>query len=211
MAVPARSTGNPRQTASDNHDSGGAQRVDDFLKRLAQHAAERTPFVEQRESLLMTEPVTLRGHLARAADGVLVRRVESPWTEEARIDRERVVLMRDGRRRSFALGRAPELVDLLTAFDMILAGGKAPVTPRYQLELLQSGSRWTLKFEPLASRNSKQKRRLTLSVHGSGDQARCVVTRQSDGAVSRMLIGAATTARPTIEQGFAEFCADAAD
>lgn len=209
-ATQSTSASKPQTPASDvKPGAGEAQRIDRLLERLASNAARRTPFVEQRESALLTGPVTLRGHLERETDGSLVRRVDSPWVEEARINRERVLLVRDGRRRSFALSRAPELVDVLTAFDAILAGDRAPLSARYRLSLVETGPHWKLQFVPIANRNLKKRRRVALTVHGFGDQPRCVVTEQSDGAVSRMLMGSATTSAPTIEQAFTDFCANA--
>ncbi len=132
-----------------------------------------------------------------------MRHVETPYREVSRVSNRRVIVERDGRRRSFALARAPELADALRALDAVLQGDRAAIERRHRIEMKNLAERWTLILRPrVAGRDFE------LHAHGVEGEVLCVVVRNDGIESSRMLVG---TAASSVAGGndFDSQCADA--
>ena len=107
-------------------------RLDAVLNALAQPAPTVTPFVERRESALLTVPLTVLGRLEQPDADTLVRVVEAPHAERSTVRDGRVELVREGEpTRRFSLRRAPELAALLDSFRALLSGQRNLLTEHY--------------------------------------------------------------------------------
>jgi len=172
-----------------------------------EHALARTPpvstgFVEYRFSHLMKKPLQTRGTLEYRADGVMSRKVESPYAESTEVEGDNVRITRgDKPTRTISLQRAPQLRVLLGSFRALLEGRLTPLTSDFNITLEDRGQIWILTLEPLDARLAKQLDHIR--VHGSGDRPTCVEALESDGDAAWTLFDAAPSkggASPTRDE-----------
>lgn len=183
-------------------------RLDAVLSALAQPAPTVTPFVERRESVLLTEPLTVSGRLEQPDADTLVRVVEAPHAERSTVRDGRVELEREGETtRRFSLRRAPELAALLDSFRALLSGQRSLLTQHYAVAFEGSPEAgWQITLSPRESR--RKQRILGLDLYGHGASFDCLRVSQTDGGVSLMLLGeAAAPADGDLDLRFAQRCA----
>ncbi|MCB1635500.1 MAG: fatty acyl CoA synthetase [Xanthomonadales bacterium] len=183
-------------------------RLDAVLNALAQPAPTVTPFVERRESALLTVPLTVFGRLEQPDADTLVRVVEAPHAERSTVRDGRVELVREGEpTRRFSLRRAPELAGLLDSFRALLSGQRSLLTEHYTVAFEGSPEAgWQITLSPRESR--RKQRILGLDLYGRGASFDCLRVTQADGGVSRMLLGESAAAEGSdLDQRFVQRCA----
>ena len=160
-----------------------------------EHALARTPpvstgFVEYRFSHLMKKPLRTSGTLEYRADGVMTRKVESPFQETTDIEGDTVRIARAGRTpRTLSLQRAPQLRVLLGSFRALLEGKLTPLASDFDIALEDRAQSWTLTLRPHDTRLAKQLDRIR--VHGIGDRPTCLEALEPDGDAALTLFDAA--------------------
>lgn len=163
------------------------------LQQLAQPAPSQTTFVELRGSALLKEPLRVSGSYRRPDATTLVREVQRPYQETTTIADGKVSIARDGKPpRVFALSRVPELADLQQSFGALLAGDQTALEQRYQLSVRGSAQQWVLSLLPRDASLAKRVRGITL--HGAGNELRCIETAPAKGDLQRTLMGSAAAA-----------------
>ena len=164
--------------------------VDALLARLVRPAPDSTTFVEVRYSNLLEKPIVVSGRLEHRENGLLVRRVESPYEEVTELQGENVSVERAGSKpRRFSLDRAPELRGMLASFGAILKGDRQMLDQYFMVTAQGSGARWEVTLTP---RSDKLKRRLSaIVVDGTEDRPKCFTLKEPDGDESLMVLGVA--------------------
>lgn len=158
------------------------------VEQLAQPVPSQTAFVEVRESAMLKAPLQVSGRYARPDAATLVREVQQPYRETSTIANGQVRVQREGRRdRVFPLDRAPELAGLQDSFAALLGGQLAVLERDFRLQVEGSQSQWRLVLTPHTARVAARLQDLTL--HGSGDDLRCIEARPVKGALQRTLLG----------------------
>lgn len=167
--------------------------ADWILRTLAQPAPMRTDFVELRGSPMLKAPLRLQGEYRRPDNATLVREVREPYAETTTLRQGQASIARPGKPvRNFALSRAPELAQLQAGFGAMLSGDRALLETQYQLAPHGTREQWTLLMTPLHSKLKTQLQGITL--HGRGEELRCIETRPAKGDLQRTLLGSAAKA-----------------
>lgn len=144
-----------------------------LLGALRQAPPSQAEFFERRGSPLLEAPLQLRGMLERPIAGTLVKRVESPFREVTRIERERVVVEREAApARRFSLRRAPELGALVASIEAVLGGEVALLERHFTLRMEGETAAWTMHLQPRDRRLAK--RVTSLRFLGAGEELRCM-------------------------------------
>ncbi|KRG45221.1 fatty acyl CoA synthetase [Stenotrophomonas pictorum JCM 9942] len=168
-----------------------------ILQQLAQPAPSQTGFVELRGSALLKEPLRVEGQYRRPDNATLVREVSAPYAETTTIAEGKVSIARAGKPpRVFALQRVPELADLQTSFGALLSGDQAALEQAYRLEPQGTPQRWQLRLAPRGEALARRVASITL--HGRGNELRCIETRPAKGDVQRTLLGGAAVAAAAV-------------
>jgi hypothetical protein len=186
--------------------------VDALLASLARPAPDSTSFVEVRYSNLLEKPIVVSGRLEHRENGLLVRRVESPYEEVTELQGESVSVERAGSKaRRFSLDRAPELRGMLASFGAILAGDRQMLDRYFVVTARGSDARWEIILVP---RDDKLKRRLSsIVVDGAESRPKCFTLAEPDGDESLMALGIAGPGdlpRSLERQALHGWCADRA-
>jgi hypothetical protein len=160
-----------------------------LLETLRQPPPSRSAFFEQRRSPLLAAPLEFSGTLERPAPGVLVKRIEQPYREVARIEAGKVEVRRDdGKPRRFSLRRAPELGVLMTSIESVLAGDAVQLARHFRLQVEGRDTAWTVRLVPLDKRLAG--RVVSLVLRGAGSELRCMDLDLAGGETSRTWLGA---------------------
>ena len=167
--------------------------ADWILRTLAQPAPMRTDFVELRGSPMLKAPLRLQGEYRRPDNATLVREVREPYAESTTLRQGQASIARPGKPvRNFALSRAPELAQLQAGFGALLSGDRALLETQYQLAPQGTRQQWTLLLTPIDAKLKTQLHDITL--HGQGEELRCIETRPAKGDLQRTLLGSAAKA-----------------
>ena len=158
---------------------------------LARTPPVSTGFVEYRFSHQLRKPLRVSGQLEYRADGVMVRRVDSPYQETTEAAADQVRITRAGRpTRTVSLQRAPQLRVLLGSFRALLEGRLQPLAEDFDLTLREHGASWTLSLAP---RDDKLRKYLArIEVFGHGGEPGCLEAVEPDGDGTLTLLGNAT-------------------
>lgn len=160
-----------------------------LLAALRQPPPSRSVYFEQRESPLLSEALGFEGELERPAPGVLVKRVDTPYRETARIEGENVVVEREGKSaRKFSLRRAPELRALTASIEAVLGGDLDLLQRHFTLAMEGSAAAWSLQLTPLDKRLARKVERLRF--RGAGTELRCMELVLTGNEISRTWLGA---------------------
>lgn len=120
---------------------------------------------------------------------MLVKRIEQPYREVARIEDGKVDVQRDdGKPRRFSLRRAPELGALMTSIESVLAGDAVQLARHFGLHVEGGETAWTMRLTPLDERLAR--RVVSLTLRGAGNELRCMDLDLAGGETSRTWLGA---------------------
>lgn len=165
----------------------------ELLAALQQPPPSRSAYYERRESPLLEGALEFEGELERPSAGVLVKRIDAPYRETARIEGEEVVVERDDRpARRFSLRRAPELRALTAGIEAVLGGDLALLQRHFTLAIEGSASAWTLRLTPLDRRLARKVEHLHF--RGTGTGLRCMDLALAGAELSRTWLGAQAAA-----------------
>jgi hypothetical protein len=174
--------------------------LEDFEHQLKRTPPVTTAFVEYRFSHLLKKPLRTSGTLEYRADGVLARKVDSPYHELTEVSGDEVRITRgDKPTRTLPLQRAPQLRVLLGSFRALLEGTLVPLQQDFDITLDEAAPRWTLTLKPRDAQLAKHLS--SIEVFGNGDRPGCLQALEpnGDGAITLMsdTPAAPTTAPPT--------------
>ncbi|MCW5581527.1 MAG: fatty acyl CoA synthetase [Luteimonas sp.] len=166
---------------------------DAILRALARPAPAATDFLEVRDSPMLKAPLRLAGEYRRPDAGTLVREVRTPYAETTTLRAGEATIERAGKpSRTFSLSRAPELAALQSSFGALLAGDTGALHEHYRVEAGGTRERWVLQLSPRDATLAARLHGITL--HGRGDELRCIESTPAKGEVQRTLMGAAARA-----------------
>lgn len=165
-----------------------------------------TPFVELRESPLLTTPLRLSGEYRRPDAGTLVRDVRAPYRELTTLTLGRdgtpgqARIQRGGNTRTISLARVPQLAALQASFGAMLSGDRAAIERHYALRAGGGQQAWTLTMTPTDKGMAGHVRDITL--YGRGAELRCIETRPAQGAdIQRTLLAGAAQRAEQVQDG----------
>ncbi len=137
------------------------------------------PFVEQRTSRLLTEPLTLDGEIWFAADGTLSKRIGAPFDEQVTISARRVEMRRNGKVRRLSIERRPDIKAFYAGMQALLAGDVMALYSAFDVAAATDADDWRLELTPKDGQLNRFVARLVIS--GTGSRVRIVRTEQPGG------------------------------
>jgi hypothetical protein len=159
-----------------------------LLAALRQVPPSRVDFHERRASPLLVEALHFSGELERPAAGALLKRIDTPFREQVRIEGERVLVEREGKPpRRFSLRRAPELGALTASFEAVLGGDLALLQQHFTLRMEGASPSWVMHLDPRDPRLAKKVEALRFL--GSGTELRCMDLVLAGAETSRTWLG----------------------
>ncbi len=146
--------------------SDDPERVAAFLARLAPAPEGAIPFVERRMSVLLVEPIELRGELRIYRDGTIDKRVVLPTEERVRITARTLTLERQGKSRTLDLTGDARWQAFHAGIIGLMNRDPAALDGVFTIKLDEDPQGWTLELRP---RVSSRKDMFTLiSASGTG-------------------------------------------
>jgi hypothetical protein len=136
-------------------------------------------FIERHGNALLAEPLRLEGFVTLTGDGALIRQVEQPFAEMARLDGASASIERNGRQRRISLGSGRRGVYLRTLYAL-LSGDVDAVQQAFDPSLEGRREAWTLTLTPRAAELARLLKPVTLS--GAGDRVTVIRITRNDGA-----------------------------
>lgn len=112
-------------------------------------------------------------------EGVLIREVEQPFAETARLDGDSASIERDGRQRRIALGGGRRGVYLRTLYAL-LSGDVDALGQAFDPSMQGQRDAWTLTLTPRAAELARLLEPVTLS--GADDHVTAIRVTRNDGA-----------------------------
>jgi outer membrane lipoprotein-sorting protein len=158
--------------------------IDRLMAMLGQTKSGRATFVELKYLSITTKPIESSGELVFIAPDHLEKVTTSPKPERLIVDGDTLTIERNQRKYTLDLARYPELASFIESIRATLAGNRDALEHLYKVMLTGRGDDWTMTLTPLDSRTSKIIRAITLD--GTREQLRTVVTQQADGDHSVM-------------------------
>jgi hypothetical protein len=157
-----------------------------LMAALAQRPAGKARFTEIKTLSMLDMPVTSTGELSYNPPDRLEKKTLTPKPESLVVERDTLVLERDGRRREVNLQQYPEVMSIVEAVRGTLVGNRGLLEQYYAMELKGSPQNWQLTLKPLEARVRRWVKEIT--VIGSDGEITRIDTEQTDGDKSVMQI-----------------------
>lgn len=159
-----------------------------LLATLRQAPPSRVDFHERRASPLLIEALRFSGELERPVAGTLLKRIDTPFREQVRIEGERVLVEREGKPpRRFSLRRAPELAALTASIEAVLGGDLTLLQQHFTLRMEGAAQAWVMHLDPRDRRLGKKVEALRFL--GSDTELRCMDLVLAGAETSRTWLG----------------------
>ena len=160
--------------------------VETLMALLRAHPPGRAHFVETKEVSILDRPLESSGELVFTPPDRLEKHVTSPGDERLVVDRDRLVIQRQGRRQELALADYPQVAVLIESIRGTLGGDRAALERTYTLELAGDAQGWRLVLRPRDAALAKLVTQVT--IEGSQAEVQRVAIEQADGDRSLMRI-----------------------
>jgi outer membrane lipoprotein-sorting protein len=157
-----------------------------LMATLAQHPAGKARFTESKTLSVLDAPVVSTGELIYNPPDRLEKNTLTPKPESLMVERDTLVLQRDGRRRELSLQQYPEVLSIVEAVRGTLIGNRSLLEQYYTMELSGNTQSWQLLLKPLDARVQRWIKQIT--VIGKAGEITRIDTEQADGDKSVLRI-----------------------
>lgn len=161
-----------------------------LMQALARVQTLESKFIEQRESLYLTRPLTISGTLSYRAPRYLEKHSLAPIEERFIADGDKLSIerMRDGKatRHRLNLLDYPQLRPFIEGVRATLAGDLATLERFYTVALTGAASAWQLRLLPREA--SLRERIQEVRIQGQDTRIRAIEIHETAGDTSRMRI-----------------------
>jgi hypothetical protein len=161
-----------------------AEALSMIMASLAVQEQDRLDFVEERQSPLFDETVTVRGYLERLSDDTLVKVIEEPVPRRLSLGKELVMVESGGRARETSISRHPALAGLRSGLIGLIDRDAEALLRVFQPSVEDGVDGWWLELVPREAKIARKLERLM--VQGCGETLISVEVWLADGTVERM-------------------------
>ncbi len=162
------------------------------LKKMERADDRPIPFVEERHSAVLAEPVIQRGYLrVDPESGDMIKQIETPEPLRMTINNKLIVIEQDDRKRRIGLAKRPELQALLQSVKSLMAGSAEEIERYFSLDYSEDAAAdtWRLVMHPKHERLARKVD--ALIVDGDAGGIREICTRMDNGDWQHMSLVAA--------------------
>lgn len=160
--------------------------VDALMQQLARHPTGQARFTETKTIAMLDAPVVSSGTLFYGPPNRLEKNTLKPKPESMILERERLTVVRDGKKHELRLNQYPEVTSIVEAVRGTLMGNQALLRQYYGLQLSGSEANWRLVLTPADERTQRWVTQILIS--GKRNMISTIETLQSDGDRSLMSI-----------------------
>lgn len=160
--------------------------VDALMQRLAQHPTGEARFTETKKLSMLDAPVVSSGTLLYSPPDRLEKNTLQPKPESLVLERDRLTVVRDGKKHELRLRQYPEVMGIVEAIRGTLMGNQSLLRQYYALQLSGSEASWRLVLTPADERTQRWVTQILIS--GKQNQIATIETLQADGDRSVMSI-----------------------
>jgi len=160
--------------------------VASLMATLAHHPAGKVRFTETKTLSVLDAPVVSTGELIYAPPDRLEKNTLKPKPESMMVERDTLVLERDGRQRKLNLQQYPEVLPIIEAVRGTLVGNRSLLEQYYALEVDGDPQDWRLTLKPQDKRVQRWIKQIT--VIGKAGEITRIDTEQADGDKSVLQI-----------------------
>ena len=160
--------------------------IDALMKQLSQHPGGSARFTETKKLSVLDTPVVSSGTLHFSPPDRLEKNTLLPKPESMVLERDRLTLVREGKKREIRLQQYPEAMGIVEAIRSTLLGNQSVLRQHYALQLQGTEANWRLVLTPSEERTSRWITQILIS--GKSNQVTTVETLQADGDRSVMAI-----------------------
>jgi outer membrane lipoprotein-sorting protein len=157
-----------------------------LMQALAGRPGGKVRFTETKTLAVLNAPVVSSGELIYNPPDRLEKNTLTPKPESLVVERDTLVLERDGRRRELRLQQYPEVLSIVEAVRGTLVGNRALLEQSYALALSGEAQGWQLTLKPLDERIRRWVKQITVT--GRDGQITRIDTEQADGDKSVLQI-----------------------
>ena len=162
--------------------------LDQLMELLGQRHHGHVAFTEVTRLAIVDRPLQSSGELLYDAPDRLEKRTLAPKQETLLLERGTLTVQRGHRSRVLSLRDYPQIVPFIESIRATLAGDRAALERYFTVQLSGSLAQWTLELTPLDAGIAQAVQRIR--IEGGGDALHSVETRQGDGDVSVLTVGA---------------------
>ena len=155
---------------------------------LGDHHHGHVAFTEVTRLGIVDRPLQSSGELLYDAPDRLEKRTLAPKPETLLLERGTLTVQRGHRSRVLSLRDYPQIVPFIESIRATLAGDRVALERYFTVHLSGSLAQWTLELTPLDAGVAHAVQRIRID--GAGDALHSVETRQGDGDVSVLTVGA---------------------
>jgi len=160
--------------------------VDALMQGLARHPAGEARFTETKKLSMLDAPVVSSGTLLYSPPDRLEKNTLQPKPESLVLERDRLTVVRDGKKHELRLRQYPEVMGIVEAIRGTLMGNQTLLRQYYALQLSGSEANWRLVLTPADERTQRWVTQILIS--GKQNQISTIETLQADGDRSVMNI-----------------------
>lgn len=157
-----------------------------LMALLAQHPSGKARFTETKTLSVLDDPVVSTGTLVYSPPDRLEKNTVKPKPELMLVERDKVVVERDGKRREVRLQQYPEVLSMVEAIRGTLIGNQKLLNEHYELRLRGTEQDWRLILTPREERLSRWVTQII--IQGRRNAIGSIETIQADGDRSMMTI-----------------------
>lgn len=166
--------------------AAGELALESLLARIGGKPSREARFTERKYLAVLDAPVASSGLLRYVAPDRLEKITEAPVKESMLLEGDRLVLERDGRRRTATAAQFPGVAALVGGLRDILAGDAAGLRRMFKVVVQGDAGRWQVDLLPSDHEAARLVSRVTL--RGRDDRLEEVETLQADGDRSVMTL-----------------------
>ena len=160
--------------------------LDTLMQRLAQHPASKARFTETKKLSMLDAPLVSSGTLLFSRPDKLEKTTLQPKAESLVLEKDRLTVVRDGKKHELRLQQYPEVMGIVEAIRGTLMGNQAMLRQYYSLQLSGTETHWRLVLTPDDERTQRWVTQILIS--GKLSEISTVETFQADGDRSIMRI-----------------------
>lgn len=157
-----------------------------LMQLLAQSPSTEVPYVENKYSVLLSEPVVSSGTLVYRRPDVVEKNMTAPRQESFRIAGRELIVTRKGRQTRIALSSAPLLAAFAASLRGMLSGDAALLGEHYRLALQGAEPGWKLEMTPIDEEVARYVERIVVS--GRAGRIGQIEVREASGDRSVMTV-----------------------
>lgn len=160
--------------------------IDDLMQSLAAVHSGQASFTEKKFIAMLDKPVESSGMLFYTAPDRLEKRTLTPQPESMSLDKDKLMIEQQGKKRQLALQRYPEIAAFIDSIRATLAGDRQALERAYRLSMEGDEKSWRLILLPTEAKMKKLVLKITIA--GDGNLLRAIEIELADGDRSLMTI-----------------------